>query len=76
MADSRTPEEIRRAAREILERFGLTLSADSAERARRFLERLRARRVLEGIARKLAPKRISHGQHGRHVGILQPVTRC
>ena len=43
----------RRAAREILERYGLTLSEESANRVAQFLNRLRARHLLAGVVAKL-----------------------
>lgn len=43
----------RRAAREILERFGLTLGEEAASRVKKFLERLRARRMLEALLPRL-----------------------
>lgn len=43
----------RRAAREVLERFGLALDAESAGRVATFLQRVRARRVLEELRTRL-----------------------
>lgn len=43
----------RRAAREVLERFGLLLTAESATRVAKFLTRVRARRLLGGVVRQL-----------------------
>lgn len=43
----------RKAAREVVERLGLALSPENASRATRFFERMRARRLLEGVAEVL-----------------------
>lgn len=43
----------RRAARQILERFGLALDENGARRVTKFLERLRARRIVEAVILRL-----------------------
>jgi len=43
----------RRAAREVIERFGLSLGEETATRVSKFLSRLRARRLLEGVTAQL-----------------------